>query len=280
MSSTATPPSPIPSAPRTPLAVAPEPAADVEGRRPPQSAGRGFRILRALLRLGAHDEHQLADIAREADLQPSHASKLLKAAHLEQLVEYGTRRGTYRLTRNVAQFASPRVGPDPVTGPVRRIVEDLHHETGRAVAWHEPHYRIGIGLRLTLVDLLCPDPQFSVAASQQGHDPRATAAGRVALAYLPDDLTADADDRPLALPQTLQRSIRSTRIALCRHPSVCTLATPVLRGRHLVGVLSLTTADHHVHDPLALQEYAVLLRRAASRALNPPARTALSRRTA
>ncbi|WP_329020488.1 hypothetical protein [Streptomyces sp. NBC_01601] len=274
MSSIATPhrrPSP---APRAPAALAPTlgAGADGEHRQPPQSAGRGFRVLRALLCLGAHAEHQLADIARAANLQPSHASKLLKAALQEELVEYGARRGTYRLTRGVAQFASSAVRPGPVTGPIQRNVEHLHQETGLAVAWHEPHYRPGIGLRLTLVDLLCPDPQLNVAAAQQSHDLRSTAAGRAALAYLPDDLAADADGRPLMLPQAVQDSIRSTRIALCRCPGLYTLATPVFRGSHPVGVMSLTGAEHHFQDPLVRQEYAVLLRRAASRAAAPPAR--------
>lgn len=50
---------------------------------------------------------------------------------------------------------------------------------------------------------------------------------------------------------------------------MCTLATPVMRGPHLIAVLSLTGADELFHEPLRAQEFAVLLRRAAARAAGP-----------
>jgi DNA-binding IclR family transcriptional regulator len=269
MSSIDVPPRPSSSAYWSPPAVPHVLAAVSDGRQPPQSAGRGFRVLHALLRLGADQEHQLADIARAADLQPSHASKLLKAAALERLVEHGTRRGTYRLTRDAAPLTPNPTGTAAVTAPVRRIVEDLRQETGLAVAWHEPHFKLGLGLHLTLVDLACPHPELRTAAAQQDDDPRATAAGRAALAYVPAELAAGADDRPLVLPAATRDTIRSTRIALRRCPGICTLATPVLRGQHPVAVLSLTGADPLFREPLRAQEFAVLLRRAATRAAGP-----------
>ncbi|WP_406707656.1 IclR family transcriptional regulator, partial [Streptomyces griseiscabiei] len=169
---------PTSSAYWSPPAVPPVLAAMTDSRQPPQSAGRGFRVLRALLRLGADQEHQLADIARAAGLQPSHASKLLKAAALEHLVESGTRRGTYRLARDAAPLTPDPTGTAATTEPVRRIVEDLQHETGLATAWHEPRFRLGLGLHLTLIDLACPLPGLRTAAAQQHDDLRATAAGR------------------------------------------------------------------------------------------------------
>ncbi|GGU39464.1 hypothetical protein [Streptomyces violascens] len=263
MSSIDVPPRLSLSAGRSAPAVPSVLAAVSEGRQPPQSAGRGFRVLHALLRLGVHDEHQLADIARAAHLQPSHASKLLKAAASEDLVEHGIRRGTYRITRDAVPLAP--VNTAQTTAAVHRIVEHLREETGLAVAWHEPHFRPGRGLHLTLVDLACPSPHLRTAAAQMDGDPRATAAGRAALAYVPAELATDADDRPLSLPPATRDTICSTRIALHRCPGICTMATPVLRGQHLVAVLSLTGADSLFHDPLCAQEFAVLLRRAASR---------------
>ncbi|MFJ6752440.1 hypothetical protein ACIQNI_30280 [Streptomyces sp. NPDC091266] len=260
------PPRPSPSAYWSPPAVPPVLAAVSEGRQPPQSAGRGFRVLHALLRLGAEEEHQLADIARAAGLQPSHASKLLKAAGLERLVEPGTRRGAYRLTRDARALAPVRTGTDLTTPPVRRIIEDLQQETGLAVSWHEPHFRPGLGFHLTLIDLACPLPQLRAAAAQHEGDARTSAAGRAALAYAPAELAVSADDRPLTLAPAVRDTIRSTRIALRRCPGICTLATPVLRGQHLIAVLSLTGAEPLFHDPLRAQEFAVLLRRAAGRA--------------
>ncbi|TLQ39274.1 IclR family transcriptional regulator [Streptomyces marianii] len=263
----------------SPPGVPPVLAAVSSSRQPPQSAGRGFRVLHALLHLGARDEHQLAEIARAAGLQPSHASKLLKAAAAENLVERGTRRGTYRLTRESAPLAQePRT---PASTPtVRRIVEDLQQETEVAAAWHEPHFRVGLGLHLTLVDMACPQPELRTAAAQQDGNLRTTAAGRAVLAYAPSEIAVGPDDLPLTLPPATQDTIRSTRIALRRYPGVCTLATPVLRGQHLVGVLSVTGDDRLFQDPLRAQEFAVLLRRAAGRAAGPLRQQAAGRRTA
>ncbi|MEW1760398.1 hypothetical protein AB0393_28290 [Streptomyces cyaneofuscatus] len=262
------PPRPSPSAYWSPPSVPPVLAAVGEGRQPPQSAGRGFRVLHALLRLGAEGEHQLADIARTAGLQPSHASKLLKAAAQERLVESGARRGTYRLTRD-AQALAPDTGPAPAA--VHRIVADLQQETGLALAvsWHEPHFRPGHGLNLTLVDLAGPHPRLRAAAAQRQTDLRASAAGRTALTYAPAELAVSAEGRPLTLTPAVRDTIRSTRIALRRCPGLCTLATPVLLGQHLIAVLSLTGPDPLFQDPLQAQEFAVLLRRAAARATGP-----------
>ncbi|MEO3976788.1 helix-turn-helix domain-containing protein [Streptomyces sp. CAU 1734] len=262
------PPRPSSSAPWSPPANPLVHTAVHGARRHPQSAGRGFRVLRALLRLGPRDEHQLADIARAAGLQPSHASKLLKAATREHLVEHGIRRGTYRLAPAAEPLAPSRTSPT-THRPVRRILEHLQEETGLAVAWHEPHYRPGTGLHLTLVDLLCPSPELRTPAKQQDPDPRTTAAGRAALTYTPAELAVTADDHSLHLPPGIQDTIRSTRIALRRTPGTCTLATPVLRAQHLVAVLSLTGPDQLFHDPLRAQEFAVLLRRSAGRATGP-----------
>ncbi|MFB8406525.1 hypothetical protein [Streptomyces sp. NPDC055912] len=271
MSSLSVPPRNPSSSAWSPPAVPQVLAAVADGRQPPQSAGRGFRVLRALLSLGAHTEHQLADIARVAELQPSHAAKLLKAAALEDLVEHGTRRGTYRLTPDPALLTAP-VTTASTTPRVRGVLQHLQAETGLAVAWHEPRCRPGLGLHLDLVDLLCPQPELRAAAAQQT-DPRHTAAGRTALAYLPADLAIDAEDRSLILPAATREAIHSNRIALRRCPGICTLATPVLHGRHLTAVLSITGPDHLFQDPLRTQEFAVLLRRAATP-------TAPSRRTA
>ncbi|MFF9785686.1 hypothetical protein [Streptomyces nigrescens] len=252
-------------------AASPVLAAVEDGRPPPQSAGRGFRVLRALISLGVHSEHQLADIARAAGLQPSHTSKLLKAASLEHLVEHGVRRGTYRLTHDGQLLIDP--GATAATTPkVRQIVEHLQEETGLAAAWHEPHWRPGLGLHLNLVDLSCPHPELHAAAAQQEDALQATAAGRAALAFLPAALAADGENRALVLPPAARDAIRSSRIAVHRGPAMSTLATPVLRGQHLIAVLSATGPHHHYQEPLRAQEYAVLLRRAASRAAAPAAR--------
>ncbi|MFE7485076.1 hypothetical protein [Streptomyces sp. NPDC057552] len=268
------------SASWAPPAVPPVLAAVSDGRQPPQSASRGFRVIRVLLSLGAGQEHQLADIARAAGLQPSHASKLLKAAALERLVEHGARRGAYRITREAAPLLPTLVGARTTTSAVQDVVGGLREETGLAVAWHEPHFRPGLGLHLTLVELACPRPELRAAAAQQDEDLRTTAAGRAALAYAPAELAATADDQALSLPVTTLETIRAARIALRRSPGVCTLATPVMRGPHLIAVLSLTGADGPFHEPLRAQEFAVLLRRAAARAAGPgpavssPARSA------
>ncbi|MEU4080392.1 hypothetical protein [Streptomyces venezuelae] len=269
MSSVNVPPRPSSSAQWSPPAVPPVLAAVGDGRQPPQSAGRGFRVVRALLSLGANQEHQLADIARAAGLQPSHASKLLKAAALERLVEHGTRRGAYRITREAAPLLPSPVGTLASTAATRCVVGDLQEETGLAVAWHEPRFRPGLGLYLTLVDLACPRPELRAAAAQQDDDLRATAAGRAALAYAPAEIAVSAEERALVLPPATLETIRAARIALRRCPGVCTLATPIMRGPHLIAVLSLTGADELFHEPLRAQEYAVLLRRAAARAAGP-----------
>ncbi|WP_331746427.1 hypothetical protein OG923_33310 (plasmid) [Streptomyces halstedii] len=269
MSSINVPPRPSSSASWSPPAVPPVLAAVGDGRQPPQSAGRGFRVIRALLSLGAGQDHQLADIARAAGLQPSHASKLLKAAALERLVEHGARRGAYRITREAAPLLPAPVGTRTTTAAVRHVVGGLREETGLAVAWHEPHFRPGLGLHLTLVDLACTRPELRAAAAQQDEDLRTTAAGRAALAYAPAELAVTAEDQALALPAATLETIRAARIALRRCPGVCTLATPVMRGPHLIAVLSLTGADELFHEPLRAQEFAVLLRRAAARAAGP-----------
>lgn len=269
MSSINVPPRPSSPAYWSPPAVPPVLAAVGDGRQPPQSAGRGFRVVRALLSLGAEQEHQLADIARAAGLQPSHAAKLLKAAALERLVEHGARRGTYRITCEAAPLHPNPVGTLTSTAAIHRVVADLKEETDLAVAWHEPHFRPGRGLHLTLVDLACPRPELRAAAAQQDDDLRTTAAGRAALAYAPAELAVNDEDRALALPAPTLETIRAARIALRRSPGVCTLSTPVMRGPHLIAVLSLTGVDELFHEPLRAQEFAVLLRRAAARAAGP-----------
>ncbi|MFJ4700553.1 hypothetical protein ACIP5N_21760 [Streptomyces sp. NPDC088768] len=253
----------------SPPTVPPVLAAVGDGRQPPQSAGRGFRVVRALLSLGADREHQLADIAHAAGLQPSHASKLLKAAAQERLVEHGARRGAYRITREAAPLLPSPVNTPTSSPVIHHVVGDLQEETDLAVSWHEPRFRPGLGLHLVLVDLACTRPALRAAAAQRGDDLRATAAGRAALAYAPAALTVNSADRALTLPAATLETIRTSRVALRRQPGLCTLATPVMRGPHLIAVLSLTGADELFHEPLRAQEYAVLLRRAAGRAASP-----------
>ncbi|WP_327359698.1 hypothetical protein [Streptomyces sp. NBC_01304] len=250
---------PAPAAWVPPAVLEPIPA-----RQPPQSAGRGFRVLRALISLGPGGEHQLAAIAAAAELQAPHTAKLLKAAVLQDLVQYGSRRGTYRLAPECAPLQVPR--PDTASTPrIRDVLQLLQQETGLAVAWHEPHHQLGRGLRLDLVDLLCPADELAAAAAQQDPDVRHSAAGRIALAYLPPGLTVDAKDRPLVLPDATRTAVRSSRIAVRRSHGTCTLSSPVMSGTSLLAVLSVTGPARLFEDPLRAQEFAVLIRRAATR---------------
>lgn len=250
-----------------PSAAWPPPAAHpvVTPIRPaPQSAGSGFRILRSLISLGPGGEHQLAVIADAAGLHPPHASKLLQSAILEHLVERGQRRGTYRLTREGAALGAPA----PVAATTTRIrtaLQNLYEDTGLAAAWHEPTCRPGDGLRLEYVDAVGRMPL------RQPPDVRTSAAGRVLLAYLPRSLAFDADDRPLLLPDQVREMILAARIARSRTATTHTLAAPVLRGRNLIGVLSITGANHRFADSTQVQEHAAQLRRAAAMAGCPVA---------
>ncbi|MFK0142557.1 hypothetical protein [Streptomyces murinus] len=232
----------------------------------PNRSARAFaRVVRALAHLGADVEHQVADIARAAGLRPGHASRLLLTAVEEHFAEHGTRYGTYRLARDAtAVFGPARTRAS--TPEITHALHCLHQETSLAVAWHEPGWRPGTGLHLDLVDLLCREPALRADAAQLHPDLARTAAGRIALVYLPPQMAATADGRPLRLPEPLARTVTDSRIAASRSASTHSLATPVQRGTTLVATLTVTGTPADFADPLTVQEHAVLLRRAAARA--------------
>ncbi|WP_217223099.1 hypothetical protein [Streptomyces anulatus] len=253
------------------------PAAVLSAAQPNRSARAFARIVRALVHLGADAEHQVADIARVADLRPGHASRLLLTAVEENFAEHGARYGTYRLTRDAAVLSGPALAR-PTTPAITETLHCLYQETGLAVAWHEPGWRPGTGLHLDLVDVLCHQPALRADAAQLHTDLPRTAAGRIALVYLPPQMASTADGRPLRLPENLTRTVTDSRIAASRTASTHSLATPVQRGTTLIATLTVTGRPADFADPLTVQEHAVLLRRAAARAAL--SRTADLRQTA
>ncbi|MGW0672556.1 hypothetical protein [Streptomyces sp. NPDC002746] len=232
--------------------------------QPNQSARAFGRVLRALARLGADIEHQVADVAHLAGLRPGHASRLLLTAVEEGFAESGERYGTYRLTCDAAVL----FGPAPVRNSTPEITETLralHRDTNLATAWHVPGWRPGTGLHLDLVDVVSPRLPLCIDAAQQHSDLSRTAAGRIALAFLPPQMTSTADGRPLRLCEDLARTVTSSRIAASRTASSQSLATAVLRGNALVATLTVTGTPAQFSDDFTVQEHAVLLRRAAAR---------------
>ncbi|MEU1306055.1 MULTISPECIES: hypothetical protein [Streptomyces] len=253
------------------------PAAALSAAQPNRSARAFARVVRALVQLGADAEHQAADIAHTAGLRPAHASRLLLTAVEEHFAEHGGRYGTYRLTRD----ATALIGPAPARPATPELTEALHHlhqETGLAVAWHEPGWRPGTGLHLGLVDVLCLQPALRADAAQLHTDLSRTAAGRIALAYLPPQMASTADGRLLRLPEHLAHAVTDSRIAASRTASTHSLTTPVHRGSALIATLTITGSPAAFANPLTVQEHAVFLRRAAARA--SLSRTAGLRQTA
>lgn len=237
--------------------------------QPYQSARSGMRVLLALAVLGPHQEHQVAEVARVADLRPPHASRMLLAAVQEGLVMHGSRYGTYLLTK---RFLNAQVSARSSTPRIQQTVQDLHDDTGLAVAYHEPGWRPGTGMYLELVELLCPDPALYEMAAQQHADLRQTAAGRAALSFISGHIACDADGHRLRLEPRLLESITTTRVSASRTAVGHALATPVLRGDAVIAILTASGPRARFGDPLEVQEYAVLLRRAAMRAATASAR--------
>ncbi|MFI5748890.1 hypothetical protein ACIBBE_23845 [Streptomyces sp. NPDC051644] len=239
----------------------------------PNRSARAFgRVLRSLAQLGADTEHQVADVAHIAGLRPGHASRLLLTAVEEGFAEPGERYGAYRLTCDAAVL----FGPAPVRTSTPEITETLralHQDTNLAVAWHVPGWRPGTGLHLDLVDVVSPRPTLRADAAQQHHDLSRTAAGRIALAFLPPQMTSTADGRPLRLFDDLAQAVISSRIAASRTTSTRSLSTPVQRGSALVATLTVTGTPDQFADDLTVQEHAVLLRRAAARSSQSRAAT-------
>ncbi|GLF98218.1 IclR family transcriptional regulator [Streptomyces yaizuensis] len=250
----------------------PPPAAALDGpapARPNQSVRCGLRVLRVLHDLGPYEDHQVAEIAEAAELRGPHVSRLLGAAVAERVAERGERHGSYRLTRAGRALLDVRAA-GPVHPRIRELLRALHEETGLAVAYHQPGWRPGSGLRLELVDALCPPhPELHRAVKQQHENLPHSAAGRAALAFLPDGMTTGADDRPLTLPAHIRESITAGQIAASRTATGQALATCVRRAGAVVAILTVLGPAAAFTDPLLVQEYAVLLRRAAQRAGSP-----------
>ncbi|MEU5662025.1 helix-turn-helix domain-containing protein [Streptomyces longwoodensis] len=248
-----------------PVLAAQQPVTAAAATTQPNRSARAFgRVLRALARMGADLEHQVADVAHSAGLRPGHASRLLLTAVEEGFAEPGERYGTYRLTCDAAVL----LGPAPIRTSTPEITETLralHRDTNLATAWHVPGWRPGAGLHLDLVDVVSPRLALRFDAAQQDRDLSRTAAGRIALAFLPPQMTSTADGRPLRLCEDLTRTVTSSRIAASRTTSTQSLATAVLRGDALVATLTVTGTPDQFTDDLIVQEHAVLLRRAAAR---------------
>ncbi|MER0476966.1 hypothetical protein ABR737_01105 [Streptomyces sp. Edi2] len=239
--------------------------------RPNQSVRCGLRVLRVLHELGPYQEHQVAKIAAAAGLRGSHVSRLLGAAVEERVAERGARHGSYRLTRAGRALLDVRAA-GPVHPRIREVLTTLHAETGLAVTYHQPGWRLGSGLRLELVDVLCPPhADLHQAVNQQHEDLRHSAAGRAALASLPPGMTTGPDDQPIELPARIRESVTTSRIAASRTPRSQALATYVRRAGTVVAILTVLGPTAAFTDPLRVQEYAVLLRRAAHRFGSPAA---------
>ncbi|MFF8786843.1 hypothetical protein [Streptomyces sp. NPDC015125] len=241
-----------------------------EERRPNRSVRCGLRVLRCLHDLGPHEDHQVSEIAAVAGLRSPHVSRLLGAAVDERVAERGARHGSYRLTRAGRALLDARPA-GPADPRIRQALTTLHTETGLAVAYHQPGWRPGTGLRLELVDALCPRPELQHAIDQQHENLRHSAAGRAAIAGLPEAVTTGPDDQRLQIPAHIRESVSTSRIAVSRTPSTHALATCVRRATTVVAVLTALGPTPAFADPLRVHEYAVLLRRAAHRLGGPAA---------
>ncbi|MFF2228722.1 hypothetical protein ACFVV7_35990 [Streptomyces globisporus] len=213
----------------------------------------------------------MADVARVSEVRPQNASRMLIAAVQEGLVMHGSRYGTYRLT---TKFLNAQVSARSSTPRIQQTVQQLHDDTGLAIAYHEPGWRPGTGMYLELIELLCPNPEHYEMAAQQHADLQHTAAGRAALSFLSGHVACDAEGRRLCLDTRLQESITSTRVAACRTAIGQALATPVLRGDAVIAILTASGPHALFQDPLVVQEHAVLLRRAATRTVCAPVHAA------
>lgn len=237
-------------------------------RQTNRSVRSGFRVLRALASGGMGSELQISVIADATGLKLPHVSKLLRAGIDEGLVEYGSRRGAYRLTHQGLVLTGP-AWERPANDRARQTVDRLHAETRLAVALHEPGWRVGVGLHLELLDVQCPIPALHHVAALQVSDIRRSAAGRAALAFLPAHLATDAEDQQIHLPQSLRETITASRVAVSRGEHAHTFAACVFRKDSVVATLSVMGPTSAFDDPLRVQEYVVLLRRAAEHASTP-----------
>ncbi|MEV8335636.1 hypothetical protein [Streptomyces niveus] len=245
--------------------------------QPNQSARSGMRVLLALTVLGPHGEHQVADIARVAELRPHYASRILAAAVQEGLAVHGSRHGSYTLA---SRFLNAQISARSSTPRIQQTAQELHADTGLAVAYHEPGWRPGAGLYLELLEIICPDPALYELAAQQHTSVGQTAAGRAALSFISGHIACDAEGRRLRLEPRLMESITTSKVAACRTMRGQSLAAPVLRGDSAVATLTATGPSAAFEDPLQVQEYAVLLRRAALRVGTAGASPGRARRVA
>ncbi|MFJ9379292.1 hypothetical protein [Streptomyces sp. NPDC101455] len=251
------------------LAITPKEAAATPPSRPNQSVRCGLRVLRALHDLGPNDEHQVSEVALTAGLRTSHVSRLLTAAVEEGVAERGNRHGAYRLTRHSRALFDGRP-PPPAHPHIREVLTALRLETGLAVAYHQPGWRPGTGLHLDLVDAISPpDTDLHLAITWQAENLRHSAAGRAAIASLPPVMATGADGHYLQLPTTVRENIIKTLIAASRMATSQALATSVMRADIAVGILTVLGLPGAFTNPLHIQEYAVLLRRAAHRCAAP-----------
>ncbi|MEV6681232.1 hypothetical protein AB0N09_30840 [Streptomyces erythrochromogenes] len=239
------------------------------GIRRNRSVRSGLRVLKALADLGAHREHQTADVADPAQITGSHASRLLAALVEEGLAVAGTRRGAYQLTpsgRALAPTASGTAADPYVTA----LLTCLREDTGLAVAYHQTGWLPGTGAHLLLTAVLShpnsAGPSTSYGAEAANPDLRRSAAGRIALAFLPRAMATDRLGRPLRLTEDLRRTIEATRVAAARTGAAQAMATAVFQDRMPVATLTAAGPAAEFLDPLRVQETAVLLRRAAQRA--------------
>lgn len=228
-----------------------------------QSARAGYRVLMALSSLGSDREHQVSEIAGATGLRIGHVSKLLRAAVDERLAVDGSRRGAYRLAPQALRLTGLPTTTS-TTPAIRQITSRLHDETGLVAAYAEPSWRPGEGASMTLVEMRGPAELADVVAAQHRGPLLRTAPGRATLAHLPPHLAVDAHDRQLRLDPELRASVLRTRIAIARTERAHTMATCLMRGASVAATLSVTGPAHSFADPLQVQEYAVLLRRAAS----------------
>jgi DNA-binding IclR family transcriptional regulator len=257
---------PTPALETAPKAAA-EPAAAAP--RPNQSVRCGLRVLRALHDLGPYEEHQVSEVAVAAELRTSHVSRLLSAAVEEGVAERGNRHGSYSLTRHGRALFDAQT-QTPVHPRIREVLTALHFELGLATAYHQCGWRPGTGFHLDLVDAVCPpDPDLHRAIAWQAEDLRHSATGRAALSSLPPGMATGADGRPLELPIVIRETITKTLIATSRTATGQALATGVVRSGIAVGTLTVLGPRASFENPLQVQEYAVLLRRAAHRCAAP-----------